>query len=234
MATKKRKRARTRKTATTPKKKRKTHRRKKAHNPKRTHARRPRRAHRANPKRSHRRRRAHRANPSHFRRKSHRRRSSRRNPSGPLKDIGLAVLAGVAGFAATQAIGYYVTADQVKDGQRNRGIVGGLLAAGGAYAATKGKVGLGTGLALGSLLGAFGGFLTVKLFELMPMKKAPAAGAVYSDNLAAVFQDNLSAVFSDNMSGYEPQMGAMGMGAYAQDLGDLTPAAPWKNPTPFG
>jgi hypothetical protein len=217
------KRKRARKKASNPAKKRK-HTRKRASNPKRSHARRARRAVARNPsrRRSHRRRAS---NPV----RSHRR--ARRNPApAGLMDVGIAVLAGLGGFLATQAIGWQITSDQVKDGQRNRGLVGVALAAGGAFAAHKGHHSAGAGLALGSLLGAFGGALTMKMLDVMPKKSAPTASAVFQDNMSAVFQDNMSAVFQDNMAGYQE----LGMGAYSQELGELVPAAPWLEATPFG
>lgn len=230
MAKKKRKRARSAKTSHAKKHRTK----KRAASPKRSHARRS--IKRSAPKRSHARR-ARAAGFSAKPRKSHRRKS-RRNPGGPYGEAAIGASVGLAAYLFVQAVGYFVTPDMVKDGQRNRGLLGGALAAGGLALAKK-MPAVGLGLMAGSLLGAFGGWLTVKLFQVLPAKKAPTTSAVFADPMAAVFADPMSAVYSDDMKGLLPPMsGYEQIGDYQQvgdyqQIGDLVPQAPWMTPSPF-
>lgn len=232
MAKKKRKRARSAKTSHA--KKHRT-RKKRAASPKRSHARRS--FKRSAPKRTHARRRARRSGFAAKPRKHHRRKS-RRNPGGPYGEAAIGAGVGLAAYLFVQAVGYFITPDMVKDGQRNRGLIGGALAAGGLALAKK-MPAVGLGLMAGSLLGAFGGWLTVKLFQVLPAKKAPTTSAVFADEMSAVFADPMSAVYSDNMRGLLPPMsGYEQLGDYQQvgdyqQLGDLVPQAPWKVPSPF-
>lgn len=224
------------------KRKRKRARRKRS-NPtkKRVHRRRRRRV--ANPAPRRRRRRAHRRNPSR-RRRSHRRtrrnpsrrsgtrsrRAHRRNPGGPIGAVAIALGLAVAAFAVVQAGGYFTSKDGVTNAQRNRGIIAAVVSAG-ALAMAKKHPGPAAGVVLGSLLGAFGGWLTIKIFGLLPAKHPATTGAVYADNMAGYNQ----------MGGYQPaQMGAYQpaqMGAVYADnmrgMGDLAPPAPWQVATPY-
>jgi len=225
MAAKKRKRGK----RTNPGKKKRAHARKRTSNPKRTHHKRKR---HANPKRAHHKR-AKRRNPSHFmpKRKSHRRRA-RRNPGGPYMDLALGALVGAAAYVGTMVAGYFVTDDMVKDGQRNRGIIGAVGAAVGAFLAPKHPF-LGGGLAVGSLLGAFGGLLQLEAFKLLPPKSQATQAAVYANQMSGYEQ--IGAVYANQMSGYE-QIGAVyanQMSGYEQ-IGDLAPPAPWTVETPYG
>lgn len=242
MAKKRRKKARRSKAANPRKRahKRRHARRRVAVNPKRRHARRR----RSNPKRRHSRRRSHRNPVHHFAKKRRHGRRRRSNPGGELGKYAFAILAGIAGFAGTFAIGYFLTKDMVKDGQRNRAIVGLAGVAGGLWLAIKKKKTIeGVSLALGSVLGAFGGWITLKVLGMLPQKTGTTS-AVYSDNLAgydqqmggylpmgaygqemnAVYSDNLAAVYSDNLAG-------MG-NAQGKEMG-YAPPAPWQMSTPF-
>ena len=253
---KKRRRRRAKARKTNPKKRAVRRRKRRAvANPRRTQRRRRRAVRaraRANPRRSARRRRA-KSNPGFHarpRRRRSSRRGSRKNPGGPLVQAAIAIGAGVVAFGAVQALGYLVTKDMAKDGQRNRGIVGALAAVGG-VALMKKKPFIGLALAAGALLGAFGGWITVKVFSMLPAKTATKAiGAVYAENmqaLGAVYAENMQAVYAENMQelvsaqtvqGYQ-QIGEAGMGE-AGNMGEATmgaampPGPPWMQQTPFG
>lgn len=191
--------------------------------------------------------RAHMSNPK---RRAIRGRRRRRNPGGFFGDLALAVLAGIGGFVGTFVLGYVITpaADMVSKGQMYRGGVGLAGAAGGAFLAKKHPL-AGAALAVGSLLGAFGGFLTLQVLKVLPQKSAGTSstptnkglGAVFSNNSMQGYQQQLGAVFSNNsMQGYK-QLGAyqQQMGAVFQDTmgeigdGGYAPSAPWMTRTPY-
>lgn len=227
-----------------------------AKNPKRSHRRRARRT--ANPAPRRRRRHARRSNPP--RRRRHTRRSNprrrrhtahahrsnprrrrhhrRRNPGGPFGDAAIGVGVATAAFLATQAIGYFVTTDQVADGQRNRGIIGGVLAAGGLFLMRKHPT-IGLALTAGSLLGAFSGWLTLKMLALLPAKSQGTSGY---QQMSAVYNNNMAG-YQQQLGGYVPQMSAVynnnlaGIGAVYNNnmagMGEFVPPAPWSVPTPF-
>jgi hypothetical protein len=193
--------------------------------------------------------RAHMSNPKRRRAFGGRRR--RRNPGGFFGDLALAVLAGIGGFVGTFVLGYFITpaTQMVEKGQLYRGGVGLAGAAGGAYLAKKHPL-AGAALAVGSLLGAFGGFLTLQVLKVLPQKSAgtnqvpttKGLGAVFNNNMAG-YNQQMGAVFNNNLAGYrqmqgyqQQQMGAvfnnnmLGMG----DLGaSYTPPAPWLDRTPY-
>lgn len=171
------------------------------------------------------------------------RRSRRRNPGEVMSVVG-GVAAAAGAYLATQAIGYMVTTDQVADGARNRGIVGAVLGAAGLYAAHKGHVGLGLGLAAGAVLGAFGGQLTTQLFAMLPAKPA----ATTTKGLAAVVYDNFGNAipytepmmgmggYQQQLNGYQQQLSAVVYDNF-QGMGDtgFMPPPPWESPAgPFG
>lgn len=230
------KRRKARKKSSNPKKRRTSAKRTHKRNPSRAKRTRARRAHRSSARmhaRRHHARRAHKRNPARRHRRKH-----KRNP-GMFSDVLFAMLAGLGGYAATQAIAYFVTKDQAADGQRNRGIVGGVLAAGSMFL-SKSHPAMAAGLAAGSIIGAFGGWLTVKLYSVLPAK---TMAAVYGDNLAAVYGDNLAAVYGDNLAGIGAFQQINGIGGYDQVLsgyeqingmGTLMPSAPWQTKTPYG
>ena len=157
-----------------------------------------------------------------------------------LKALGAGILAFVASDVGT----YYATKDMAADGQRNRKIAGGLIAALGIYLAVqKNKPVLGIAIAAGGLLSGFCNAIMLQVLRRLPAKGAPQAlSAVAYDNLGAVAYDNMGEVVNNNLAGWtSEQSGGRSLSGWQSEqqmsgweqMGDPAPGAPWDSPNPF-
>lgn len=202
-------------------KKRKKARSKKANPTKRKHTRKRKKnpAALAAPKRRTSRKRHRKSNPAkrrHFRA----RRASRRNPSGPMVQVGLAALAGLGAFVAANLVNIAANSSfdpMVRRGIAAAGVVGGL-----ALASKKPVIGAGVAAASAVMLG--GSELAMKAAELMPKKNV---GAIVSMGAPYTLGPGDEAMGAPAML-----LPGAEMGAVVTDMGAIAPDAPWSFVSP--